>query len=124
MNPDDKAIPILPSRDLAATVAFYRRLGFEGGVHSHGDYAILTRGTAELHFFTHRELKPAESHAGCYIRVADVDSIYRDFAAAGLPGQGIPRLDRLEDKPWGLREFALATPDGHRITCGQPIRKP
>ena len=123
MNPDDKAIPILPSRDLAATVSFYRRLGFEGDIHSHGDYAILVRGTAELHFFTQRELKPAESHAGCYIRVADVDSIYRAFAAAGLPGQGIPRLDRLENKPWGLREFALVDADGNLVRVGQIIRR-
>ena len=123
MSPDDKAIPILPSRDLAATVAFYRKLGFEGGVHSHGDYAILTRGTAELHFFTPRELKPAESHAGCYIRAADVDSIYIAFSAAGLPGQGIPRLDRLENKPWGLREFALVDADGNLVRVGQVITR-
>lgn len=27
-----------------------------------------------------------------------------------------------EDKPWGLREFGLRTPDGHRITCGAMIQ--
>jgi hypothetical protein len=25
------------------------------------------------------------------------------------------------DKPWGLREFGLTTPDGHRIVCGESI---
>lgn len=28
----------------------------------------------------------------------------------------------LGDKPWGLREFGLRTPDGHRITCDEPIQ--
>jgi len=25
------------------------------------------------------------------------------------------------NKPWGLREFTMKTPDGHRITCGQTL---
>ena len=121
MQEHDKAIPTLPSRDVNATVAFYRRLGFEGGVHSHGDYAILARGTLELHFFTHSELRPEESSAGCYLRVIDVDSIYRAFSAAGLPRQGIPRVDALQDKPWGLREFAVVDADGNLLRIGQII---
>ena len=121
MQAQDKAIPTLPSRDVNATVTFYRRLGFEGGVHSHGDYAILTRGSLELHFFTHGDLRPEESSAGCYLRVIDVDSIYRAFAAAGLPRQGIPRMDELRDKPWGLREFAIVDADGNLLRIGQII---
>lgn len=119
----DTAIPILPSRSLSDTVAFYQRLGFEGGVHSHGDYAILTRGTVELHFFTHRELIPAASSAGCYIRVADVDTVYRAFDSAGLPRSGIPRRDVVQDKPWGLREFAIVDPDGNLVRIGQVIAR-
>ena len=119
MQPHDLAIPILPSRSVNDTLAFYRRLGFEGRIHSHGDYAILTRGTVELHFFTHRELRPAESSAGCYIRVSDVEGIYRTFALAELPRKGIPRQDALEDRPWGMREFAIVDPDGNLIRVGQ-----
>jgi hypothetical protein len=55
--------------------------------------------------------------------VADVDSIYIAFSAAGLPGQGIPRLDRLENKPWGLREFALVDADGNLVRVGQVITR-
>lgn len=41
----DLAIPILPSRSIDASVAFYRRLGFEGGAHDfNNSYAILRRG--------------------------------------------------------------------------------
>ena len=102
MQQDDIAIPILPSRFLDDTLTFFRRLGFDGKIHGHGDYAILTRGTVELHFFTHRELIPAESSAMCYIRVSDVDTLYRAFASAELPLRCIPRLDAVEDKPWGM----------------------
>ena len=123
MQTHDMAIPTLPSRDVNETVTFYRRLGFEGGVHSHGDYAILTRGTLELHFFTHGELVPEDSSAGCYLRVLDVDAIYRAFSAAELPRQGIPRMDALQDKPWGLREFAVVDADGNLVRIGQIIAR-
>jgi hypothetical protein len=52
------------------TLAFKKRLGFDGKMCGDGDTcAILTRGTVELHFFTHSELRPAASCAGCNIRV-------------------------------------------------------
>jgi catechol 2,3-dioxygenase-like lactoylglutathione lyase family enzyme len=121
MPPDDLAIPILPSRSLSVTLAFFRRLGFDGEIHGFGDYAMLHRGTLELHFFTHRELRPAGSQAGCYLRVADVDSLARAFALAQLPRSGIPRQDATEDKPWGMREFAIVDPDGNLLRVGQRL---
>ena len=122
MQPHDLAIPILPCRSVPATVAFYGRLGFEGSAHAfNSDYAILRRGAVELHFFTHQGLIPGESSAGCYIRVLDVESIYRSFSSSQLPKTGIPRMDALEDKPWGLREFAVVDPDGNRLRIGQVI---
>ena len=117
----ETAIPILPSRSLSDTLTFYRRLGFDGEIHSFGDYAIIRRGTVELHFFTHPGLRPAESIAGCYIRVSDVQSVYRASSSAELPRKGIPRQDTLEDKPWGMREFAIVDPDGNLIRIGQTI---
>ena len=94
MKSNGLAIPILPSRSLPSTLAFYGRLGFEGQILGEGDaYAILTRGNLELHFFLHTELVPAESWAGCYLRVADVEPLYIAFSAAGLPKRGNPRMD-------------------------------
>jgi catechol 2,3-dioxygenase-like lactoylglutathione lyase family enzyme len=120
MQPHDLAIPILPSRCVRETIAFYRRLGFEGGAHGFDrGYAILRRGSVELHFFTHKELVPAESSAGCYIRVTDVESFYRACSSSQLPRTGIPRMEGLEDKPWGLREFAVIDPDGNLVRIGQ-----
>lgn len=124
MQPYDLAIPILPSRAVNATAAFYKRLGFDGGAHEFdANYAILRRGAVELHFFTHMELVPAESSAGCYIRVTDVESFYRSCSSSQLPSKGIPRMETLEDKPWGLREFAIVDPDGNLLRIGQVIGK-
>ena len=119
----DLAIPTLPCRSVGATTEFYRRLGFEGGAHEfNAEYAILRRGAIELHFFTHRELVPAASSAGCYIRVADVENIYRAFSVNDFPKSGIPRMERVEDKPWGLREFSIVDPDGNLLRVGQIIK--
>ena len=118
----DQAIPILPSRSVSKTVDFYRAMGFEGGPHEvNSTYAILRKGSVELHFFTHEGLDPAASFAGCYLRVLDVKAIYDVVAAIGLPDKGIPRLAPLEDKPWGLREFAVIDPDGNLLRIGQLI---
>ena len=122
MPPSDLVIPILPGRSLPATLAFYARLGFGGRLLGEGDsYAIVRRGEVELHFFPHPALNPAELHAGCYIRVADAHAWYRAFQAAGLPSRGIPRMDALGDKPWGMREFAVVDEDGNLLRIGQVI---
>ena len=124
MQAHDLAIPTLPCKSVSATVAFYERLGFEGGPHEFNrEYAILRRGAVELHFFTHEQLVPANSSAGCYIRVLDVEGIYHSFLSSQLPRLGIPRMNTLEDKPWGLREFAIVDPDGNLLRIGQIISR-
>jgi hypothetical protein len=118
----DIAIPTLPSRSVRDTLIFYRRLGFDGKIVGDGDtYVILIRGAIEIHFFNHSELRPAESSAGCYVRVLDVKDIYQAFALAQLSRKGIPRMDPLEDKPWGMREFAIVDPDGNLLRIGQTL---
>jgi catechol 2,3-dioxygenase-like lactoylglutathione lyase family enzyme len=120
---EDLAIPTLPSRSISITTNFYRQLGFEGDAHEFNpEYAIFTRGAIELHFFTHKELVPGHSSAGCYIRVRDVQGIYEAFSASSQPHAGLPRMNILEDKPWGLREFAVVDPDGNLLRIGQVIR--
>ena len=52
-----------------------------------------------------------------YVTVDDVDAVYSDFVSRGA------RISRApESKPWGMREFALKTPDGHRITFGSEVQ--
>lgn len=104
------SIPILPSRDLLVPRAFYERLGFHTPgwwPDTFGGYAILRRGDLVMHFFRFPELSPLENYAQCYWRVEDVDALYREFQKAGIPDSGTPRLDPIEDRPWGMREFAI-----------------
>jgi glyoxalase/bleomycin resistance protein/dioxygenase superfamily protein len=49
--------------------------------------------------------------------VDDVDALH-----AELFGKDALILRAPEDKPWGRREMAVATPDGNRMMLGQPIR--
>ena len=51
-----------------------------------------------------------------YFVVDDVDGYFRELRA-----KGVHVLSSPADKPWGMREFGLRTPDGHRIMVGQKI---
>lgn len=120
---DLTAIPILPCRDLDETLSFYVSLGFvlEFEQIEPDVYAILRLEDAEIHFFGHPALDPAASIAGCYLRVSDADGVYGWWSPLGLPSQGIPRLDPIADRPWGMREFALIDPNGNLVRVGHII---
>jgi catechol 2,3-dioxygenase-like lactoylglutathione lyase family enzyme len=118
------SIPILPARDLAETRAFYERLGFQAAgwwPAEFGGYAILRRGDLSMHFFSFKEITPDQNYAQCYWRVNDVDSLYAEFHALGLSKFGIPRLDTVGDKPWGMREFAIVDPNGNLVRVGRQV---
>lgn len=51
-----------------------------------------------------------------YVTVDDVDAVYGELQARGAMIARAP-----ETKPWGMREFALKTPDGHRMTFGADV---
>jgi catechol 2,3-dioxygenase-like lactoylglutathione lyase family enzyme len=122
MNDPDRAIPTLPAKSMAQTLAFYTRLGFDCEIVApDSSYAIADRGTLEIHFFLYEDLTPADSSFGAYFRVSDVDALYREYAALGLPSGGIPRITPLEDKPWGMREFAVIDENGSLIRIGQEM---
>ena len=50
-----------------------------------------------------------------YLTVEGVDALHAEVAQ-----RGAQILSRPTTKPWGLREFSLRTPDGHRIVLGEP----
>src|ERR1044072_6728043 len=51
-----------------------------------------------------------------YLRVDAAASYYEE-----LKGKGIEMSPPVPDKPWGIREFGLRTPEGHRLMIGQWI---
>jgi catechol 2,3-dioxygenase-like lactoylglutathione lyase family enzyme len=128
-----KAIPNLPARDFDATAAMYARIGLVETGRWH-DYSILERDDVELHFFADPDLDPGTTAGMAYIRVADVASLYAEVVAAGFEilapdvlrerfdgGGPLERITALEDKPWGLREFALLDVDNNLLRIGQPL---
>lgn len=122
MSPE-AAIPILPSRDLSRTTAFYGRLGFvaEFRQDEPDPYLIVRRGAFELHFFLLPDLDPYTSNHMCYLRVADVDALHAEWQPLGLPTAGIPRVTAPRDGDHGMRELAVVDPDGTLVRVGQVI---
>ena len=119
------AIPILPSRDLVETRAFYERLGFTvvgWWPQEFGGYAILVRGDLTMHFFFFREISPDQNYGQCYWRVVDPDALYSEISTVDLSAWPTSRVTSIEDKPWGTREFAVADPSGNLIRIGAPVR--
>ncbi len=114
------ACPILPSRDLAVTQLFWTALGFKGD-RDHADYLILDRDGVELHFFRAPDHDPATCYAGAYLRLMDTAALDAEWGALDLPATGVPRLIRVEDKPWGMRELAVIDPDGNLIRLGADL---
>jgi catechol 2,3-dioxygenase-like lactoylglutathione lyase family enzyme len=123
---DERAVPILPSRDLDESLAFYSRLGFEnrGAPHDRWNYLIIGRGGIELHFYLNRDVDPLTTSAGCYLRVTDADALYQEWHAIGVPNDPATgsRLQPPVATDYGLRELALVDPSGNLLRAGSPAR--
>jgi catechol 2,3-dioxygenase-like lactoylglutathione lyase family enzyme len=141
----ERAVPILTVGDLDEAVAFYALLGFR--VESRYDgYVIMRRTpTTELHLSLFPEHDPHVTAGSIYLRVTDpqalYDSLHAELARQGVlypaPASGLTpeltaelrareargerpvRLHEIEDKPWGMREFAVIDPAGNGVRVGQ-----
>lgn len=117
-------IPILPSRDLDATAAFYAPLGFTVPGRWPG-YMVLAHGSGmELHVWLHPDEDPLTNDVACYFRfdtAAEVRELHVAWAATGLPGQGVPRLLPPAETDYGLVEVALVDADGSLVRLGGPV---
>ena len=109
------ATPVLPSLDIARTVAFYcDLLGFEEVHAAPREYGIVERGSVELHFwFTEDAALPKAS--GCRVQVTGIDGLYSLCQGAGI----VHPNGALTEKSWGTREFAILDPDGNLLTFHQ-----
>jgi hypothetical protein len=116
----EKLSPILPARDIGETETFWKRLGFTT-IYCDAEYLLQKREGAEVHFFLHPDLDPFKNDHGAYLRPSNVNALDAEWAALGLPVSGIPRLERAEDKPWGMRELALLDLNGNLIRAGQEL---
>ena len=123
---EEYAVPILPSRDLEETFAFYTRLGFElrGPPIETYRYLIIARGSIELHFFDAPKVDPLTTDFSCYVHVRDADALYREWEEVGVssdPATG-SRLVGPRDTDYRMREFGLVDKSGNLIRIGSPLR--
>ncbi|MFD3591681.1 VOC family protein [Nocardia sp. NPDC058640] len=128
MTPQLDAISVIVS-DMAASVAFYRRLGLEfpDGAESegHAEAAIggmrlLLDTEATVASFTPGWQPPTgPGRSSLAFRCADpaeVDKLYGELVDAGHHGETPPW-----DAFWGQRYACVADPDGHGIDLYAPL---
>ncbi|WP_374363145.1 bleomycin resistance protein [Cloacibacterium sp.] len=109
--------PKLPMRDKFVTKKFYGTLGFQDiGTFDYNDYLLVKKDDVELHFFKFIDLDPKENYGQAYIRTDDIDHLYRSFLNDEVP---IHSSGKLEQKPWGTKEFSILDPDNNLLTFGQ-----
>jgi predicted enzyme related to lactoylglutathione lyase len=108
--------PNLESRDVQATADFLAELlGFEieTVVGEPPFLALLRSGQVGLAIVLAENPGVNSTTAG-YLSVADVDALHNRCRE-----RGVPITTPLTDQPWGLRDFAIEIPGGHRIALGQ-----
>ncbi|WP_216825861.1 bleomycin resistance protein [Sulfitobacter sp. SK012] len=118
MTKPDRITANLPSRDFQRTCDFYALLGFNV-IYRDTSWLILARGTLELEFFHHPDLKPEDSWFSACIRVDDLDGLRAKWAALNLPDDpmGRPRSLTMIDDGGPIRFFALIDRDGSLLRC-------
>lgn len=104
--------PVLASRDVAASIEFYRALGFATVFQDSPDsprYAAVRRDGVELHLQWHDAsawATPGDRPVFRFL-VRDVDGLHREFAAQPV----VNDMKAPFESAWGTREFHLRDPD-------------
>ena len=133
--------PVFAVRDLDAAMAFYERLGFAVRRHDAG-YGYAEREGLRIHLRASPELEdPFANYAEVYVDTAEVDRLHEEWQTCGLlpvPGVIGPELkaevrrrweagdpvglmsERVEDKPWRVREFGIRDLDNNHLRFGRP----
>ena len=111
VDPTEQLVTEIFVRDIKRSTAFYRRLGFEP-VRDDGDFVELTWEDHLLFLDERPEMGPVPdaTQANVRVMVPDVDR-YWELAAE----MGARVLAPIEDKSYGLRDFAIAAPDGFAV---------
>jgi len=121
-----KVAPEFFVRDVDASVRFYvDKLGFVA-LRQEPDFAVVALGDAHV-LLAHEsiavdraELASTTRGAGLNVRIMvdDVDEIYERAKASG-----VRIVHDIRDRPYGLRDFILADPDGFMLRFAAPLAK-
>jgi len=109
---------VLAVKDLKIEAAYYLdKLGFDRDFTAPG-WEFLSFGDFKVMLGECSDEMTAEATGNhswfAHALIENVDEIYQEFI-----GGGAVILSSIESKPWGIREFSILTPDGHRIVFGQ-----
>ena len=110
---------VLAVPDAAVTAQWWMDvMKFERRV-DHGGWVFVSRGRCTVMLGSCTNIIPVDqlgdhSYFG-YFEVDDIDA-YRAEIVSGFEWLAEP-----DDKPWGMREMGVRTPDGHSIIIGQAI---
>jgi predicted enzyme related to lactoylglutathione lyase len=112
--------PNLEVDDLAPAAAFLRDvLGFEVEVDEPEMGLMLLRRDAVGLALVRSTNAGVNATTAAYIGVTGVDDLHDQCAALGAP-----IVTALADHPWGLRDFVVEMPGGHRLALGERITQP
>lgn len=111
---------VLAVLDLERSRRFYiEQLGFTEDLRVEG-WSFLRRGACRLRLGHCPDAVPMSrcpDHSWfAYLHVDDAAALHRE-----LVERGVEIWHALRDTPWGMREFAILTPDGHRIVFGERL---
>ena len=111
---------VLAVKDLTAAADYFKsKLGFDLDFTSPG-WEFLSFGDFKVMLGECSDEMTAEATGNhswfAHCLVENVDEVYAEFNE-----RGAAILSRIANKPWGIRDFTVVTPDGHRIVFGQVI---
>lgn len=111
---------VLAVNDLdAAETYFVEKLGFtlESRI---GGWSFLHLDTFYLMVGHCKDEVPAAETGNhswfAYVNCEGIDDLYSQYQA-----RHVEFTQKIANKPWGLREFGVVTPEGHRIMFGQQL---
>ena len=115
------AFPQLPTGNIDRTAAFFvEQLGFRvKAKFPTQKFLIVEREDAEIHFWTAEtdaDAREVGSNSSCYIRVEEIDELYKEFKA-----RGVRFRYELTKQPWGMYEMQIDDPYGNAIRFGEVI---
>jgi hypothetical protein len=146
-----RMVPVLSVGEVGPVVAFYERLGLHVTADHGDYVILATDAIAddavEVHLTRWDGHDPSSTANRVYLRVRDAGDLYLrlhdDLDASGQlflapasgltpelaaelraredAGEVVTRLHEIEDKPWGMREFAVIDPAGTLVGVGSPV---
>lgn len=121
-----RVMPALTVNDLDASMAWYRDvLGFVvHEEHRHEDKLVaasLKAGSVEIMLGQDDWAKGRDRVKGVGFRLYCESTQDLDGIAQQIKDNGGQLVDEPKDQPWGARDFAVADPDGYKITISSGV---